>query len=182
MIKILPTDLPDIRLIEPKIFQDARGFFFESYNQAAYAAAGISVSFVQDNHSRSQKNILRGLHAQLRRPQGKLIRVIQGEVFDVVVDIRRKSPTYKKWIGFSLSAENFRQCYIPPGFAHGFCVMSDVAEFEYKVTDYYDPDGELHLLWNDPDIGIQWPVTDPILSAKDKQGVLLRNVQSTLPF
>jgi dTDP-4-dehydrorhamnose 3,5-epimerase len=181
-MKLIPTDIPDIRLIEPKLFSDARGFFFESYNQSAYEAAGIPGPFVQDNHSRSQKNTLRGLHAQTRKPQGKLIRVILGEVFDVAVDIRRNSPTYKKWVGFILSASNFRQCYIPPGFAHGFCVLSDVAEFEYKVTDYYDPEGELHLAWNDPAIGIEWPITDPILSAKDQDSVLFKDLEAQNPF
>ena len=180
-MKRIPTDLPDIYLFEPQVFVDARGFFLESYNQKALAAAGITATFVQDNHSKSQKNTLRGLHAQWRRPQGKLIRVIQGEVFDVVVDIRRQSPTFKKWAGFMLSAENFRQCYIPPGFAHGFCVLSETAEFEYKVTDYYDSEGELHLAWNDPDLGIRWPVADPILSAKDKNAKRLKELTAQLP-
>jgi dTDP-4-dehydrorhamnose 3,5-epimerase len=179
---LIPTEIPDIRLIQPKVYEDARGFFLESYNQAAYEAIGIMGPFVQDNHSRSQKNALRGMHAQLRRPQGKLIRVIHGEVFDVVVDLRRNSATYKKWAGFVLSDRNFQQCYIPPGFAHGFCVLSDTAEFEYKVTDYYDPESELHLIWNDPEIGIRWPISDPILSAKDAQGVLFKAVASQLPF
>jgi len=179
---LIPTDIPDVKLLEPRLFRDARGFFFESYNQARYESLGITARFVQDNHSRSQRNTLRGLHAQLRKPQGKLIRVIQGEVFDVAVDIRRQSPTYKKWVGFVLSADNFRQCYIPPGFAHGFCVLSDTAEFEYKVTDYYDPEGELHLRWDDPEIGIRWPITQPILSAKDAHGVGLREAEASLPL
>jgi dTDP-4-dehydrorhamnose 3,5-epimerase len=179
---LIPTKIPDIRLIQPQVFEDPRGFFLESYNQKLYAEVGITAIFIQDNHSRSQKNTLRGLHAQLKRPQGKLIRVIQGEVFDVVVDLRRNSPTYKKWEGFLLSERNFQQCYIPAGFAHGFCVLSEMAEFEYKVTDYYDPANELHLLWNDPEIGIDWPVKNPILSPKDAQGVLFKDVAAQLPF
>ena len=179
---LIPTEIPDVRLLKPKVFEDPRGFFLESYNQADYEALGIPGSFVQDNHSRSQKNTLRGMHAQLKRPQGKLVRVVQGEVFDVVVDIRPKSATYKKWVGFILSDRNFHQCYVPPGFAHGFCVLSETAEFEYKVTDYYDPSSELRLLWNDPDINIRWPITNPTLSAKDQQGQLFKDIEPQLPF
>jgi len=181
MITVVPTDIPDVLLVKPKVFEDARGFFFESYNQADYEAAGLPAKFVQDNHSRSQKNTLRGLHAQWRRPQGKLIRVIKGEVFDVAVDVRKKSPTYKRWVGVTLSEKNFQQMYIPPGFIHGFCVLSETAEFEYKVTDYYDPQGEWHVLWNDPDLGIRWPVADPILSPKDQNGDRLKDIEDKLP-
>ena len=181
-MKLIPTEIPDVRLIEPQIFTDPRGFFFESYNQKTFAQAGITAAFVQDNHSRSQKNTLRGLHAQWRRPQGKLIRVVQGEVYDVAVDLRRQSPTFKKWVGFILSAENFRQCYIPPGFAHGFCVLSETAEFEYKVTDYYDPAGELHIRWNDPDLGVCWPIPKPILSIKDQQASRFADIEEILPL
>ena len=175
-MKLIPTDIPDIRLIEPQIFTDPRGFFFESFNQGNYEKVGITARFVQDNHSRSQNNTLRGLHAQWRRPQGKLIRVILGEVFDVAVDIRRNSPTYKKWVGFTLSADNFRQCYIPPGFAHGFCVTSDEAIFAYKCTEGYHPAAELTIAHDDPALGIPWPVTGPTLSKKDMAGLRLADV------
>jgi dTDP-4-dehydrorhamnose 3,5-epimerase len=168
--------------IEPRVFRDGRGFFVETYQAGRYAAAGIEDNFIQDNHSKSTRGVLRGLHAQLRKPQAKLIRVIQGEVFDVAVDIRRQSPTFGNWVSFTLTADNFLQAYVPIGFAHGFCVLSETAEFEYKVTDAYDPDGELHLLWNDPDIGIEWPITDPILSAKDQHGVRLKDIAPSLPF
>jgi dTDP-4-dehydrorhamnose 3,5-epimerase len=181
-VKILKTELPGVLLIEPDVYQDGRGHFFESYNQKKYSEAGIPDTFVQDNQSKSARGILRGLHAQLARPQGKLVRILSGDVFDVVVDIRRGSPAYKRWIGVRLSAENFRQCWIPPGFAHGFCVLSDSAEMEYKVTDFYDPASELHLLWNDPDLGIDWPVKNPILSPKDQAGLRLRELESRLPL
>ena len=166
-MKFIPTSLKEVILIEPDLHRDARGFFLESYRRDRYAAQGIAALFVQDNHSASQRGTLRGLHAQLRKPQGKLIRVVRGEIFDVAVDIRRGSPTYRQWVGMLLSAENFKQCYIPPGFAHGFYTLSETAEMEYKCTDYYDPGGELHLLWNDPDLGIDWGLKDPILSPKD---------------
>lgn len=179
---LIPTDIPDVKLIEPRIFHDPRGFFFESYQEERYQRAGITARFVQDNHSKSTRGVLRGLHAQIRKPQAKLIRVIHGEVFDVAVDIRRASPTFGKWVSFSLTGTNFRQAYIPVGFAHGFCVVSETAEFEYKVTDVYDPESELHLLWNDPDIAIRWPVQDPILSEKDRTGVRLRDIAASLPF
>ncbi len=176
-----PTTLPGVLVVEPDLFKDGRGFFFESYNQKKYAEAGIPERFVQDNHSKSKKGTLRGLHAQLLRPQGKLIRALAGEIYDVVVDIRTGSPTFKRWCGVTLSADNFRQCYVPPGYAHGFCVMSETAEIEYKVTDFYDPSDELHLLWNDPDLNIQWPVNDPILSPKDSSGVRLKDITHRLP-
>jgi dTDP-4-dehydrorhamnose 3,5-epimerase len=180
-MKVSTTSLPGVLIIEPDVHQDDRGFFFENYNQKLYADRGLPERFVQDNQSRSKLGTLRGLHAQLSRPQGKLVRIVQGKVFDVAVDIRRGSPTYKQWVGVILSAENFLQCYIPPGFAHGFCVLSETAEMEYKVTDYYDPSGELHLLWNDPDLAIQWPLKDPILSPKDQSAVRLQAVERLLP-
>ncbi len=172
--------IPDVILIEPRVFGDDRGFFFESYNARAFAVAtGLSVDFVQDNHSRSLRGVLRGLHYQLPpHAQGKLVRVVQGEVFDVAVDIRRNSPTYGQWVGATLSADNKRQMWIPPGFAHGFLTVSESAEFLYKTTDYYAPEAERCIVWNDPAIGIQWPIdTAPLLSAKDAGGVALRNAE-----
>jgi dTDP-4-dehydrorhamnose 3,5-epimerase len=180
-MKVIAADLPGILLIEPDVYRDERGFFLESYQQVKYASQGLPALFVQDNHSRSTQGTLRGLHAQLKRPQGKLVRVVEGKVLDVVVDIRRGSPTYKQWAAFELSADNFRQCYIPPGFAHGFYTLSPAAQMEYKTTDFYDPKDELHLLWNDPDIGVRWPTVDPVLSPKDKAGVRLKEVESSLP-
>jgi dTDP-4-dehydrorhamnose 3,5-epimerase len=167
-----PLDIPEVILFEPKVFGDDRGFFFESFNQAQFdAAVGRSVNFVQDNHSRSVRNVLRGLHYQIQQPQGKLVRVAVGEVFDVAVDLRRSSPTFGKWVGALLSAENKRQLWIPEGFAHGFVVLSDVAEFLYKTTDYYAPQHERCIIWNDATIGIEWPTqATPILSGKDQQG------------
>jgi dTDP-4-dehydrorhamnose 3,5-epimerase len=176
-----PTDLPGVLILEPQVYRDDRGHFFESFNRKAVAPAGITQEFVQDNQSRSQKNVLRGLHAQLTQAQGKLVRVLAGEVFDVVVDIRRGSPTFKKWIGVTLSSDNFKQLYIPPGFAHGFCVLSAMADVLYKVTDFYAPSDELHLLWNDPDLKIVWPIQNPIVSPKDAAGVTLAEITSKLP-
>ena len=167
-MNVIPTALPGVCIIEPRVFRDARGFFVETYHARRYHEAGIDVTFVQDNHSRSIRGTLRGLHWQAERPQGKLVRVLLGEVFDVAVDIRLDSPTFGKWVGFTLSAENFRQAWIPPGFAHGFCVTSDVAEVEYKCTDFYDPPSERGLIWNDPEVGIEWPIGEPILSARDQ--------------
>jgi dTDP-4-dehydrorhamnose 3,5-epimerase len=164
------TDLPGVILVEPKVFGDERGFFMETYHGPRFAAAGIDLPFVQDNHSRSRKGVLRGLHYQLRHAQGKLVRVVQGEIFDVAVDARRSSPTFGRWFGAILSDTNRRQLYVPPGFAHGFCVVSDSADVLYKTTDVYHPEEERSVLWNDPAIGITWPVTDPIISAKDEQG------------
>jgi dTDP-4-dehydrorhamnose 3,5-epimerase len=168
-----PLAIPDVILFEPTVFGDDRGFFFESFNQARFdAVVGRHVSFVQDNHSRSLKHVLRGLHYQVRQPQGKLVRVVEGTVFDVAVDIRRSSPTFGRWVGEVLSAENKRQLWVPEGFAHGFVVLSDVAECLYKTTDYYAPQHERCIAWNDPTIGIQWPFDGtPILSGKDRQGV-----------
>ncbi len=181
-MRFVPTELPGVIVIEPDVYRDDRGFFLETYHQQKYADAGIAVTFVQDNHSRSLRGTVRGLHAQRRHPQGKLVRVLQGEILDVIVDIRRGSPTFSRWIGIELSADNFRQCYIPPGFAHGFCVLSDWAEFEYKCTDWYDPTDEIRLLWNDPDIGITWPVQNPQLSDKDRAGRPLREIMDLLPL
>ena len=175
-MKAVPLSLSGVYLIEPKVFDDERGLFFESFNQKQFEEAiGKAVSFVQDNHSRSVKNVLRGLHYQIQRPQGKLVRVVQGEVFDVVVDLRESSPTFGQWIGQVLSAANRRQLWIPEGFAHGFVVLSDSAEFLYKTTDYYAPEYERCLLWNDAALGIVWPVgVQPILSAKDAKGLAFR--------
>jgi len=168
-------EIPDLILIEPKVFEDERGFFLEAYKYSDFQAFGISEHFLQDNHSRSAKGVLRGLHYQNPpKAQGKLIRVIAGEIFDVAVDIRKGSPTYGKWVGLILSAQNKKMLYVPPGFAHGFCVLSDVAEVLYKTTDEYSPKYEAGILWNDPDIGITWPIKDPILSEKDKRWLPLR--------
>ena len=156
--------------------RDARGFFLETYHRDKYAAGGITAAFVQDNHSRSVRGTLRGLHAQLARPQGKLIRVVEGEIHDVALDIRRGSPTFGRTVGVRLSGEDFRQLWIPPGFAHGFCVLSEVAHVEYKCTELYDPADEISILWNDPDLGIDWPIRDPIVSAKDSRAPRLRDV------
>jgi dTDP-4-dehydrorhamnose 3,5-epimerase len=169
-LKITPTDLPEVLLVEPDVHHDPRGFLFESWHAEKYADAGLDVEFVQDNHSRSQRGTLRGLHAQLARPQGKLVRVSQGEIFDVAVDIRHGSPSFGRHVGVVLSAENFRQLWIPEGFAHGFCVVSETAELQYKCTDTYDPTSELTISWDDSAIGIEWPVENPLLSDKDRAG------------
>lgn len=170
-MKRINTAIPDVFLIEPKIFADERGFFYESWNRNAFRALGLNVDFVQDNHSKSERGVLRGLHYQVRRAQGKLVRVVVGEVFDVAVDMRRSSLTYGKWVGFTLSAENRRMAWIPPGFAHGFYVMSESAEFLYKTTDYWFPEFERSLLWNDPTVGVDWPLDGkPRLAAKDAKG------------
>ena len=168
-MKVIETALSDVKLLEPRVFGDSRGFFMESWNARIFAAAGIDATFVQDNHSCSAKGVLRGLHYQLQSPQGKLIRVTAGAAFDVAVDIRASSPTFGRWVGFELSAENKLLCWIPPGFAHGFLSLQDGTEFLYKCTDFYDPKAEHTVLWNDPSIGIVWPLegTTPILSAKD---------------
>jgi dTDP-4-dehydrorhamnose 3,5-epimerase len=167
-MKLIPTSLPGVSIIEPRVFRDERGFFLETYHAQRYREAGLDVAFVQDNHSRSTRGTLRGLHWQAERPQGKLVRVLVGEIYDVAVDIRPDSPTFGQWVGFTLSADNFRQAWIPPGFAHGFCVTSEVAEVEYKCTDFYDPPSERGLIWNDPEVAIAWPIQDPILSERDK--------------
>lgn len=178
-MKVTQTEIPDVLIIEPQVFGDERGFFFESYNEKAFLEkAGISERFVQDNHSRSAKNVLRGLHYQIEQTQGKLVRVVQGSVFDVAVDLRKSSKTFGQWVGVSLSAENKQQLWIPPGFAHGFVVLSEYADFLYKTTDFYAPQHERCILWNDPDIGISWQIpAEPILSGKDKAGKLLRDAQ-----
>ena len=173
-MKLLPTRIPDVLLIEPKVFGDERGFFYESWNRQTLKAAGLDVEFVQDNHSRSLRDVLRGLHYQIQHPQGKLVRVVVGEVFDVAVDLRRSSPTFGQWVGFTLSAENKRMAWIPPGFAHGFCVTSDIAEFLYKTSDYWHPEHERSLLWNDPSVGVVWPLAgEPKLADKDAAGMPL---------
>ena len=161
--------LAGVLLIEPRLLRDERGYFVETWHLDRYAEAGLPTAFVQDNRSSSVRNTLRGLHYQWRRPQGKLVQVVDGEIFDVAVDLRPDSPTFGQWEGVHLSADNFRQYWIPPGFAHGFCVLSDIAVVEYKCTDVYDGAGEAGLLWNDPDLGIDWPVSDPILSPKDQR-------------
>ena len=178
-MKVIETDIPDVLIIEPKVFGDERGFFYESFNAAAFeAATGLKQQFVQDNHSKSQRGVLRGLHYQIRQPQGKLVRVVAGEVFDVAVDLRRSSPSFGRWVGARLSAENQRQLWVPEGFAHGFVVLSESAEFLYKTTDYYAPEHERSLLWNDPELGIQWPIdAPPQLSAKDIAGKRLSEVE-----
>lgn len=179
-MNIIATEIPDVLIIEPKVFGDDRGFFFESFNDRVFAEkTGIKTKFVQDNHSRSGKNVLRGLHYQIQQTQGKLLRVVAGEIFDIAVDIRKSSPTFGKWVGCMLSGENKRQFWVPPGFAHGFLVVSDSADVLYKATDYYAPQHERSILWNDPDIGIDWPLNgaEPILSAKDQGGLLLNSAE-----
>lgn len=177
-MNVIKTDVAGAVIIEPKVFGDERGFFLETFQAERYKElAGIDLDFVQDNHSRSGKNVLRGLHFQKRRPQGKLVRVVRGEVFDVAVDIRKDSPTYGQWAGVYLTEENKRQFWVPPGLAHGFVVLSDVADFEYKCTDYYDPTDEGCLMWNDPTVGIEWPEgIEPILSAKDAMGKMFKEL------
>jgi dTDP-4-dehydrorhamnose 3,5-epimerase len=180
-MKFLPTELPGVTLIEPDVFKDARGFFLETYHARKYADGGICGPFVQDNHSYSEKGTLRGLHAQAEKPQGKLVRAVEGEMFDVAVDIRRGSPTFGRWTGAVLSGENFRQLWIPGGFAHGFCVLSPRVHVEYKCTAFYDAADELKIAWDDPEIGIGWPVEAPVLSPKDRAAPRLREVLDRLP-
>lgn len=176
-MQVIETKIPDVKIINPKVFGDQRGFFLETFEQKRYQEKlEINLTFVQDNHSRSQKNVLRGLHFQKQNPQGKLVRVVRGEVFDVAVDIRKDSLTYGKWVGVLLSEENKSQLWIPPGLAHGFLVLSDIADFEYKCTNYYDPNSEGCLLWNDPTVNITWPISTPILSEKDKLGKTLQEL------
>jgi dTDP-4-dehydrorhamnose 3,5-epimerase len=174
-MKVTPTAIPDVLLIEPKVFGDARGFFFESFNENVFLqASGLDLQFVQDNHSRSAKGVLRGLHYQIQQPQGKLVRVVRGAVFDIAVDIRRSSPTFGQWVGEELTEDNHRQLWVPPGFAHGFLVLSDSADFLYKTTDYYAPQFERCIAWNDATIGIEWPLQgEPLLSGKDQVGLSL---------
>lgn len=177
-MKATPTAIPDVLIIEPKIFGDARGFFFESFNQRAFRqATGLEVNFVQDNHSQSGKGVLRGLHYQIEQPQGKLVRVVRGAVFDVAVDVRKSSATFGEWVGVELSESNNRQLWVPPGFAHGFLTLSDSADFLYKTTDYYAPAFERCVAWDDPTLAIAWPLNDnpPLVSVKDQTGALLAN-------
>lgn len=182
-MKFHETDLPGVLLIEPRIFPDDRGFFLETYHADRYRENGLAEAFVQDNHSKSKRGTLRGLHAQDRRPQGKLVRCVEGEIFDVAVDMRRGSPTFGRWVGEVLSAENFRQLYIPPDFLHGFYVMSETAQVEYKCTDVYDRGHEISVIWNDPEIGIEWPLDglEPILSDKDAAAPRLSEIGDRLP-
>lgn len=180
-MKITPSRIPEVLLVEPDVFGDSRGFFLESWHAQKFAAQGLDVAFVQDNHSRSSRGVLRGLHYQLQQPQGKLVRVVCGAVFDVAVDIRSGSPTFGQWVGAELSGENHRQLYVPPGFAHGFCVLSESADFLYKCTDFYAPQYEQGIRWNDPDIGIDWPGEDFTISDKDASNGLLSEMQDKLP-
>ena len=182
-MQAIPTAIADVLILEPKVFGDTRGFFMESYNRRTFAAAtGLDIDFVQDNHSRSARGVLRGLHYQMRQPQGKLVRVTQGAVFDVAVDVRRGSPTFGRWVGVELTADNQRQLWLPAGMAHGFVVLSESADFLYKATDYYAPEHERCIAWNDTDIGIDWPlaahgIIEPLLSAKDRAGVPLARAE-----
>jgi len=174
MMEVIDTIIADVKIIQPRVFGDSRGFFLETFQADRYAElAGITLPFVQDNHSRSTRGVLRGLHFQRSRPQGKLVRCVKGEVLDVAVDIRQDSPTFGRWVAEILSEDNKRQLWIPPRLAHGFVVLSETADFEYKCTDYYDPSAEGCLIWNDPDLGIDWKISDPQLSAKDAQGLRL---------
>ena len=179
-MNVVPTSLAGVLLLEPRVFGDERGFFFESFNARAFRdATGLDLAFVQDNHSHSRQGVLRGLHYQIEQPQGKLVRVVTGEVFDAVVDLRRSSPTFGRWEGVVLSAQNKRMLWVPPGFGHGYMVLSEAADFLYKTTDYYAPQHERCVLWNDPAIGVQWPLAgaEPVLSAKDRVGKLLADAE-----
>jgi dTDP-4-dehydrorhamnose 3,5-epimerase len=180
-VQVERTSIPGVLVIVPDVYQDGRGFFLETYHADRYREHGIDQPFVQDNHSRSVAGTLRGLHLQLERPQGKLVRVIEGEVFDVAVDVRRESPTFGKWAAVNLSAENFKQCYIPPGFAHGFYVVSPIAQVEYKCTKVYDAASEIGIAWNDPELAISWPGASPILSPRDACHPRLAEVLDRLP-
>ncbi len=178
-MQLVPTTLPGVCIVEPDVFGDTRGFFVETWNRRALTGLGIDADFVQDNHSRSRQGVLRGLHYQVQQPQGKLVRVTCGEVFDVAIDLRRSSPAFGRWAGVTLSADNHRMLWIPPGFAHGFLVISEIADFLYKTTDYYAPEHERCVAWNDPEIGIEWPLSgEPVLSAKDRLGVPLRAAET----
>lgn len=180
-MRVLETPLPGVLLIEPAVHRDARGFFLESYHERRYADAGVSTRFVQDNYSHSGKGTVRGLHAQLKTPQAKLMRVVAGAIFDVAVDIRVGSPTFGRWFGETLSSDNFKQLFIPEGFVHGFAVLSNFAEIEYKCSAFYDPEDEIAVRWDDPTIGIEWPVTAPMLSARDASALTLAEVRGRLP-
>lgn len=181
-MEFIETELPGVIVVRPDVFRDERGLFLETYHAQKYAANGIDANFVQDNHSRSSRGTVRGLHAQCRRPQGKLVRALSGAIFDVVVDIRRNSPSYLKWISVELSADNCHQIYIPTGYAHGICVLSKFADIEYKCTDFYDSSDELRVLWNDPEINIAWPSANPILSPKDSAACPIAEQLSRLPL
>jgi dTDP-4-dehydrorhamnose 3,5-epimerase len=178
-MKALATAIPDVLILEPKVFGDERGFFLESFNQRVFEdLTGLKRAFVQDNHSRSARNVLRGIHYQIRQAQGKLVRVVSGEVYDVAVDLRKSSPSFGKWVGVHLSAENHRMLWVPEGFGHAFCVLSETADFLYKTTDYYAPAYDRCIIWNDPDLGIDWPVSsEPALSDKDRRGVRFRDAE-----
>ena len=178
-MNVIPTEIPDVLLVEPRVFGDERGFFFESYNERQWREkTGLDLRFVQHNHSRSARHVLRGLHYQIRQPQGKLVRVIRGEVYDVAVDLRRSSATFGRWVGAHLSEENKRIFWVPPGFAHGFLVLSEMADFLYQATDFYNPEHERAIAWNDPDLNISWPLqTEPLLSDKDRQAVRFRDAE-----
>lgn len=180
-MKVTETSLPGVLIIEPKVFQDARGFFLETFSASRYRSAGVPGLFVQDNHSRSLKGTVRGLHLQVRKPQAKLMRAVSGSMLDVAVDVRVGSPTFGRWTSALLSGDNFRQLYVPEGFAHGFAVLSDVVDVEYKCTDYYDPSDEVTVLWSDPAIGIEWPVTEPTLSVRDRKAPPLADLIPRLP-
>jgi dTDP-4-dehydrorhamnose 3,5-epimerase len=181
-MKYLATDLPGVILVEPDVWRDARGFFLENYHELKFQEGGITTTFVQDNHSQSIQGTLRGLHAQAgRHPQGKLVRATEGEIYDVAVDIRRGSPTFKKWFGTMLSESNFRLLYIPPGFAHAFCVLSPIAQVQYKCTAFYSPADEITIRWDDPAIGVDWPIKNPLLSEKDSKAPLLDQILECLP-
>jgi dTDP-4-dehydrorhamnose 3,5-epimerase len=180
-VKFVPTAIPEVVRVEPDVHRDARGFFVESWRADRWGAGGVAGPFVQDNHSRSRAGTLRGLHAQGRRPQGKLVRVVRGEIWDVAVDVRHGSPSFGQHVAEKLSAENFLQLWIPPGFAHGFVVLSDEAEFVYKCTDYYDPTDELRILWNDPALAIPWPIAEPLLSEPDRRAPTLAELEAKLP-
>jgi len=174
-VKVTETKLAGVLILEPLVYRDERGYFLESYNRQKYSRIpGLDLEFVQDNHSRSRKHVLRGLHLQRRYPQGKLVRVVTGHVWDVAVDVDPRSPTFREWVGVDLTDENNLQFFVPPGYAHGFCVLSDVADFEYKCTQFYHPDDEVGLLWNDPELAIRWPVTHPVLSGRDAANASLR--------
>jgi len=180
-VKFVPTALPEVVRVEPEVHHDARGFFVETWRADRWGAGGVAGPFVQDNHSRSRGGTVRGLHAQRLRPQGKLVRVVRGEIWDVAVDVRRGSPSFGRWVAETLSAENFAQLWIPPGFAHGFAVLSEEAEFVYKCTDYYDPSDELRIAWNDPALAIPWPVAEPLLSEPDRRAPTLAELAERLP-
>ena len=181
-MRVSASEIPEILIIEPQVHHDGRGFFLETYHAERYGRYGIHGPFVQDNHSRSLGGTLRGLHLQVVRPQGKLIRVVEGEIYDVAVDVRRGSPTFGRWVAIELSADNFKQCFIPPGFAHGFCVLSTVAQVEYKCTDLYDSAGEIGIAWNDPALAIPWPIADPVLSERDRHHPTLAEIEDRLPL